>query len=107
MNKLDRWSSNEISRSHFEDGRLYDSRDWCRSEDVRRLEADYAKLEAKYAELEGKYAELEASHAELLATAKAVVERWDSPLWREQEHTSTFINRLRAAIARAEGEVMP
>lgn len=48
-------------------------------------------------------ARLIAAAPDLLETAKAVVERWDSPLWREQEHTSTFINRLRAAIAKAEG----
>lgn len=46
---------------------------------------------------------LEARNAELLEAAKAVVERWDSPNWKVAEHTATFIHRLRAAIAKAEG----
>ena len=46
---------------------------------------------------------LEKSNAELLAAAKSVVERWDSPLWKEQGHTGTFIERLREAIAKSEG----
>jgi hypothetical protein len=36
--------------------------------------------------------------AELIAAAKAVVERWDTPLWKDVPHTAEYINRLRAAI---------
>ena len=46
----------------------------------------------------------EASHAELLAAAKAVVEYWDSPV---PANGHVFIDRLRAAIAKAEGQVTP
>ena len=35
---------------------------------------------------------------ELLIAAKAVVERWDLPLWKDARHTGAFINRLRKAI---------
>lgn len=37
---------------------------------------------------------------ELLAAAKTVVARWDTPLWKDVPATATFINELRAAIAK-------
>jgi hypothetical protein len=36
---------------------------------------------------------------QLIDAAKAVIERWDSPLWRYQEHTGKFIDELRKAVA--------
>lgn len=36
---------------------------------------------------------------ELREAARAVVERWDSPLWKDLPHTGTFIDRLRKALA--------
>lgn len=54
--------------------------------------------------LEAKCAELETKCAELLEASEAVVARWDSPLWKDQPHTGVFIERLRAAIAKAKGE---
>lgn len=30
--------------------------------------------------------------------ASAVIERWDSPKWKDEPHTAEFINRLRAAV---------
>ena len=68
----------------------------CMNEDVARLEASHAELEAKCAELEDKC-------AELVCAAKDVIARWDSPLWRMEEHTADFINRLREAAAKCEG----
>ena len=35
---------------------------------------------------------------ELIAAAQAVIERWDTPAWRDAPHTAIFINRMRAAI---------
>jgi hypothetical protein len=35
----------------------------------------------------------------LLEAAKAVVERWDTPLWKDVPHTAEYIHRLRDAIA--------
>ena len=37
--------------------------------------------------------------SELLSAAQAVVERWDSPAWKDLPHTGEFINRLRVALA--------
>lgn len=47
-------------------------------------------------------AELEASHAELLVAAKRLLSLYESHGW---QHPA--INAARAAIAKAEGEVMP
>lgn len=51
-------------------------------------------------------ARLIAAAPELLEAAERVVERWDSPAWKDQPHTGVFIYQLRAAIAKAKGEVM-
>lgn len=49
-------------------------------------------------------ARLIAAAPDLLEAAEAIVARWDSPLWKDQPHTGTFIDQLRAAIAKAKGE---
>lgn len=44
----------------------------------------------------------------LRAAAQAVVDRWDSPQWKDQPHTAEFINRLRRALeAPAGGDGLP
>ena len=45
-----------------------------------------------------------AAAPEMLEAAEGIVSRWDSPLWKDQPHTGVFIDRLRAAIAKAKGE---
>lgn len=40
---------------------------------------------------------------ELLSAAKAVVERWDSPLWKDLPPTAKAIARLRDAVNKSEG----
>lgn len=37
--------------------------------------------------------------SELRQAAQAVVDRWDTPLWKDAPHTAEFIDRLRAALA--------
>ena len=39
---------------------------------------------------------------ELADKAKAVIERWDSPLWKDVPHTAEYINELRQALAKYE-----
>lgn len=39
--------------------------------------------------------------SELRQAAQAVVDRWDTPLWKDAPHTAEFIDRLRAALARS------
>lgn len=45
-------------------------------------------------------------HLEMVAAARAVVERWDTPLWKDAPATAGFINRLRDALPPAIGETM-
>ena len=37
--------------------------------------------------------------ADLIAAAQAVVDRWDTPLWKDVPATAEYIGRLRAALA--------
>jgi len=39
--------------------------------------------------------------ADLLAAAEAVIDRWDTPLWKDVPPTADCINRLRAAVVAA------
>lgn len=43
----------------------------------------------------------------LLEAARAVVDRRDSPKWKDQPHTAVFINALRKAIREAESHIEP
>lgn len=40
---------------------------------------------------------------QLLAAGRAVVDRWNSPLWKDQPHTAEFIAKLNDAIKQAGG----
>lgn len=44
-----------------------------------------------------------AAEPELLDAAIAVIERWDSPLWKDLPATAEYIGRLRKAVAKAQG----
>lgn len=37
--------------------------------------------------------------APLVEAAQSVVDRWDSPLWKDLPHTGEFIDKLRQALA--------
>lgn len=50
-------------------------------------------------------ARLIAASPDLYEAGKALVERWDTPNWKDVEHTSVFINALRDAIAKVEKEM--
>ena len=39
---------------------------------------------------------------ELIEAAQALIDRWDSPTWKETEHTGAYIARLRRAVEQAE-----
>lgn len=40
---------------------------------------------------------------ELIAAAKAVIDRWETPFWKETAHTGAYIAALRKAVEIAEG----
>ena len=46
---------------------------------------------------------LQERHDELLSAAKAVIERWDSPLWKDLPPTAKVIARLRDVVNKMEG----
>ena len=40
--------------------------------------------------------------SDLREAAQALVDRWDTPLWKDAPHTGVFIDALRAALAQPE-----
>ena len=78
--------------------------------DIHVYEGEYSHHETEYTFSESGIVELlqlvqsnnEPNNTELLSAAKAVIERWDSPLWKDLPHTGEFINRLRKATERNE-----
>lgn len=42
--------------------------------------------------------DLLAAYDTLAAAAQAVVDRWDTPLWKDAEHPAEVINRLRRVL---------
>jgi len=47
--------------------------------------------------------QLKAENEQLRAAAQDVVDRWDTPFWKDVPATANFINRLRAALEKARG----
>jgi len=45
--------------------------------------------------------------ADLIAAAQAVVDRWDTPLWKDVPATAEYIGRLRAALAAWQATAAP
>ena len=41
---------------------------------------------------------------ELLEVLEAIIERWDTPLWKDVPHTGNYINAARIVVAKAKGE---
>ena len=48
------------------------------------------------------YSALAVQRDELVAAARAVIDRWETPNWKEAVATAEMIGRLRAALARCE-----
>ena len=84
--------------------------DQANAEHLAKLTDSETKLdeaEIKIAELEAhlytyenekQLTELQATNDKVIEASQAVVDRWDSPQWKEQEHTGVFIEKLRLAI---------
>jgi hypothetical protein len=72
--------------------------------ELEKQRDDCANMLKSYEELFNQATEAINQRAELIAAGKALVERWDSPNWKEQTHTGVFIARLRDAIAMAESK---
>ena len=48
--------------------------------------------------------DIEAQRDELLEALEAIIERWDTPLWKDVPHTAECINAARLIVAKAKGE---
>lgn len=58
-------------------------------------------LDAVYRKAQTQLATMAHQRDELLAAAQAVIERWDTPLWKDVPATAEYINALRSAVAKA------
>lgn len=50
------------------------------------------------------YHELQASNNDLREASQALIDRWDTPKWKDAEHTAIFINALRNALSATPAE---
>jgi len=64
---------------------------------VDGIESDVIKLYDHSPQLAERVKALEAEIAKLREKAIAVIDRWNSPKWKEQAHTAVFIHELRQA----------
>ena len=62
-------------------------------------------LAARAKELELALDSAMAQRDELLAAAKAVIARWDTPLWKDAEPTAKHINAMRKVVTKVEASV--
>ena len=53
---------------------------------------------------EKKIIELQAHRNTLLEAGQALIDRWDSPNWKDAEHTGIFIDALRKALSATPAE---
>lgn len=47
---------------------------------------------------------LKSQRDELLKALEAIIERWDTPLWKDVPHTGNYINAARLVVAKVKGE---
>ena len=47
---------------------------------------------------------VKAQRDELLNALEAIIERWDTPLWKDVPHTAEYIDAARLIVAKAKGE---
>ena len=67
--------------------------------DYFTAEQVYQSLKEENAALRKFCHEAQAENETLRAAAQAVIDRWDTPLWKDVEPTAAVIGRLRAAVA--------
>lgn len=49
------------------------------------------------------YLDMKEQRDELLEALEAIIERWDTPLWKDAPHTGNYINAARLVVAKAHG----
>jgi hypothetical protein len=83
----------------------------AKTEDVEAAKARITKYLSELAKMRGIDKDLLASHAaqakriaSLEEAGQAVVDRWDSPKWKDAEHTGVLIGRLRGLLTDNQGK---
>lgn len=76
-----------------------DAEEGCTTEDPETIREAAQRMDELTVTIRG----MEIQHNGLLKAAEAVVDRWDTPLWKDVPHTAEFINELRTAIANLKG----
>jgi hypothetical protein len=104
---VDPYFARDIRTLAAERDELREEVDWWRANGCSNEDVDRIRLGQKQAVERAIHAEAERD--DLLAAAKAVVERWDTPSWKDAVPTGEVIGQLRRAIAasinaEAEGE---
>lgn len=72
--------------------------DWFYETGVDEVSAELRSQHARITELESQLAQ-RFDAADVATAAQAVVDRWDTPLWKDVPATAEYIGRLRAALA--------
>ena len=67
-------------------------------DDLEKVAAELRRQHARITELEAQLAQ-RFDAADVATAAQAVVDRWDTPLWKDVPATAEYIGRLRAALA--------
>ena len=66
--------------------------------ELGRFQMAFAELKCDCEDSQLEIDRLKAENAALRSAAQAVIDRWDTPLWKDVPATATYINRLRAAM---------
>ena len=69
-----------------------------KNEYAQMCNQEYVNMSQWYDTVVERNNELQAHINQLCEASQAVVARWDSPKWKEQEHTGVFIDKLRQAL---------
>ena len=100
------WAYDEITTLRQRVAELEKERDTfketitAQSNTNHRLRTERDKATQYWQIAEGRCDALQERIDSLLTTGNAVVERWDSPLWKDLPHTGEFIHALREALWR-------
>ena len=74
------------------------------SDEINGILIKYCSALAEITKLNNDNARLREENARLREAAQAVVDRWETPTWKDAEPTAAVIYRLRDILANAQGQ---
>ena len=80
------------------DGVYSDTRFKTLTNEIAELQQKLDAMTKKHAELCAWSTVREIKCNDLIKAARAVIDRWDSPNWKDQAHTGEYIHALRKAV---------